>query len=418
MTPENGSLWRQLTSPGMVIALLMGFSAGLPLLLTSSLLQAWMSDAGVDLGTIGLYGLVGLPYTLKFAWAPLVDRYGPRAFGRRRGWMLGAQLCLFVAIGALAFADPRSSLVLIAVLALAVTLFSATQDIVIDAYRRESLRDDGQAAGAALYVIGYRTAMLFASGGGLIMADQLGFEATYGIMASAMLVGIATTFFAAEPVASEAPPVSLAAAVVEPFRSFFARRDAWLILLFILLYKLGDTMASHLSTPFYLELGYSKTEIGSVVKALGFWATIIGGLLGGALWMRLGVYRALWLFGILQAVSTAGFVVLAQVGYDLAWLTGVIAFETLTGGMGTAAYMAFMALMTDRRFTATQYALLTSLMGFARVVLTSPTGFLAEGIGWTSYFTVCTLIAVPGLLLLFGFKSWLDDQQGQALPAR
>jgi len=290
--------WRILASPGMALAALMGFSAGLPLLLTGSLLQAWMTDTGAELSTIGLYGLVGLPYTLKFLWAPLVDRFAPAQFGRRRAWMLATQLGLFVTIAALALADPTQSLVVIAVLALGVTLFSATQDIVIDAYRRESLSDGGQAAGAALYVVGYRVAMLLASGGGLIIADQFGFGVTYAVMACAMVVGIVTTLAAPEPAVSGERPPSLRVAVVEPFKSFFARKEAWLILLFILLYKLGDTMAGHLSTPFYLELGYSKTEIGTVVKALGFWATIIGGLIGGALWLRLGVYRALWLFDL------------------------------------------------------------------------------------------------------------------------
>ena len=411
--------WRILASPRMLIATLMGFSAGLPLLLTGSLLQAWMSDSGAELSTIGLYGLVGLPYTLKFLWAPLVDRYSPTNFGRRRAWMLSTQIGLFFAIGGLALVDPMGSLTLVAVLAVCVTLFSATQDIVIDAYRRESLSDDAQAAGAAVYVIGYRVAMLLASGGGLIIADQFGYAVSYLVMAVAMVIGIGTTLWAPEPSTSVQQPPSLQAAVIEPFRSFFARKEAWLILLFILLYKLGDTMASHLSTPFYLELGYSKTEIGTIVKALGFWATIIGGLIGGALWLRMGVYRALWLFGLLQAVSTAGFVVLAQVGYSVSLLTAVITFETLTGGMGTAAYLAFMALMTDRRFTATQYALLTSLMGFARVVLTSPTGYIAESTGWTAYFVLCTLIAIPGLMLLLRFRSWLhQDESGAIMGAK
>lgn len=411
--------WRVLASPRMLIATLMGFSAGLPLLLTGSLLQAWMSDSGAELSTIGLYGLVGLPYTLKFLWAPLVDRYSPTNLGRRRAWMLSTQIGLFFAIGGLAFVDPIGSLTLVALLAVCVTLFSATQDIVIDAYRRETLSDDAQAAGAAVYVIGYRVAMLLASGGGLIIADKFGYAVSYLVMAVAMVIGIGTTLWAPEPSTSAQQPLSLQAAVIEPFRSFFARKEAWLILLFILLYKLGDTMASHLSTPFYLELGYSKTEIGTIVKALGFWATIIGGLIGGALWLRMGVYRALWLFGILQAVSTAGFIVLVQVGYSVPLLTAVITFETLTGGMGTAAYLAFMALMTDRRFTATQYALLTSLMGFARVVLTSPTGYIAESTGWTAYFVLCTLIAIPGLMLLLRFRSWLhQDESGAILGAK
>jgi PAT family beta-lactamase induction signal transducer AmpG len=387
-------------SARMLVATLMGFVSGLPLLLTGSVLQAWMKEEGVDLGTIGLFALVGLPYTLKFLWAPLLDRFSLGALGRRRGWLLLFQAALIGALLWLSLSEPAADPLVLALAALLVTFFSASQDIVIDAYRRESLADEEQGLGASLYVNGYRVGMLLASGGGLILADQVGFERVYQVMAGFMLVGVVTTLLAPEPDVAEGTPRTLREAVVEPFVEYFQRRDALLMLAFILLYKIGDTMASHMTTPFYLDIGFSKTEIGAVVKLFGFWATVLGGLLGGLMVMRIGIYRALWLFGILQGVSTAGFAVLAQVGASLPGLALVITFENLSGGMGTAAYIAYMASLTNRRFTATQYALLSSLMGIPRVIASAPTGYLADATGWTLFFLLCALIALPGLLLI------------------
>ncbi|MBI5521436.1 MAG: AmpG family muropeptide MFS transporter [Desulfarculus sp.] len=393
----------------MAASLLMGFSCGLPLLLTISLLQAWLTERGVDLATIGLFTLVGLPYTLKFLWAPLLDRYTPPFLGRRRGWMLLSQLCLALAIAALGLCDPLGHPWLLAVTALAVAFFSATQDIVVDAYRREDLTDNELGLGSSLYVNGYRVGMLLASGGGLVLADHLSFAAVYAIMAACMLVGIVTTLAVKEPKVAEGQPQSLREAVVEPFVEFFSRAGIkWGlgVLAFILLYKIGDTMAAALTTPFYLDLGFSKTQIGAVVKLFGFWATLGGALLGGALMLKLGINRSLWVFGVLQAVSTAGFALLAQVGASLPLLAGVIACENLTGGMGTAAYLAFMAALTNKRFTATQYALLSSLMGIPRVLASAPTGYLAQHLGWTWFFILCVLVALPGMLLLLKYAPW------------
>lgn len=384
----------------MLVATLMGFVSGLPLLLTGSVLQAWMKEEGVDLGTIGLFALVGLPYTLKFLWAPLLDRFTLGALGRRRSWLLLFQAALIGALVWLSLSEPAADPLVLALAALLVTFFSASQDIVIDAYRRESLADEEQGLGASLYVNGYRVGMLLASGGGLILADQVGFERVYQVMAGFMLVGVVTTLLAPEPGVAEGTPTTLREAVIEPFVEYFQRPDALLMLAFILLYKIGDTMASHMTTPFYLDIGFTKTEIGAVVKLFGFWATVLGGLLGGLLVMRIGIHRALWLFGILQGVSTAGFAVLAQVGASLPGLALVITFENLSGGMGTAAYIAYMASLTNRRFTATQYALLSSLMGIPRVIAAAPTGFVAETTGWTLFFVLCALIALPGLLLI------------------
>ncbi|MET0102107.1 MAG: AmpG family muropeptide MFS transporter [Sedimenticola sp.] len=397
---SGGEILRAIFSGRMLVAGLMGFVCGLPLLLTGSLLQAWMTEEGVDLATIGLFAFVGLPYTLKFLWAPLLDRYTPVFLGRRRGWLLLAQLVLVFSLVLLAYSSPGVDTYGVAVAALLVTFFSASQDIVVDAYRREALSDDEQGLGASLYVNGYRVGMLLASGGGLIMADFMSFTAVYLWMAGFMVVGIVTTLLAPEPGASEGKPRTLRAAVIEPFVEYFKRQDALVILLFILLYKLGDTMASHMTTPFYLDIGFTKSEIGAVVKLFGFWATVAGGLLGGIWILRVGIYRALMGFGVLQGLSTAGFALLALLGNSVPGLAAVIAFENFSGGLGTAAYIAFMASLTNKKFTATQYALLSSLMGVPRVIAASPTGFMAEWMGWFGFFVFCALIAIPGLLLL------------------
>ncbi len=403
------SLLKQVFSPRMLVAFLMGFSCGLPLLLTISLLQAWMKQEGVNLGTIGLMSLVGLPYTLKFFWSPLLDRYTLPFLGRRRGWLLVIQLLLMAAIAGLGLTSPARNPLVVALVALLVTFFSASQDIVVDAYRREDLSDQELGLGSSLYVNGYRVGMLLASGGGLMLADHIPFSAVYLIMAGCLGLGVVTTLLCREPPATRGRPRSLKEAVIGPFIEYFTRSGlGWgvMILAFILLYKIGDSMASAMTIPFYLDIGFSKTDIGAVVKLFGFWATVAGGLLGGVLMLRLGINRALWIFGFLQAVSTAGFAVLAGVGPSLAWLAGVIAFENLSGGMGTAAFVAFMAALTNKRFTATQYALLSSLMGIPRVMASAPTGFMVEWLDWQGFFIFCTLAALPGMLLLLKFAPW------------
>lgn len=381
----------------------MGFSSGLPLLLTLTVLQAWMKEEGVDLALIGAVTLVGLPYTLKFLWAPLLDRFTLPFLGRRRGWLLVIQLSLMAAIAGLGQTSPAHYPVLAAGAAFLVTFFSASQDIVIDAYRREDLPDKELGLGSSLYINGYRIGMLLASGGGLILADRIAFSWVYLIMAGCLIPGVAATLLAPEPTHSAGSPVSLREAVVDPLVEYFRRRGALWILAFILLYKLGDSMASAITIPFYLDIGFTKTQIGAVVKLFGFWATVGGALIGGLMMVRFDIYRSLWLFGILQAASTAGFALLARIGDSLALLSGVIAFENLSSGMGTAAFAAFMASITHKRFTATQYALLSSLMGVPRVMASAPSGVLAKHMGWEAFFIFCTLIAIPGLLLLLKF---------------
>lgn len=403
---KQPSLLKVICSGRMLVALLMGFSCGLPLLLTISVLQAWMKEEGVDLTVIGLMSLVGLPYTLKFLWAPFLDRFTLPSLGRRKGWLLVAQVALIFSIVILGATDPGSHPWKVAIAAFFVTFFSASQDIVVDAYRREDLPDEELGLGSSLYVNGYRMGMLLASGGGLILADHMPFSMVYLMMAACMLPGVLTTLLAPEPEITVETPKSMREAVVDPLVEYFSRQDALWILAFILLYKIGDSMASAMTMPFYLDVGFSKTEIGAVVKLFGFWATITGSLIGGVLMLRLEINRSLWVFGFLQALSTACFAILARVGYSIPALSAVVAFENLSSGMGTAAYAAFMASITNKKFTATQYALLTSLMGMPRVLASAPTGFLARDMGWEGFFITCTLIAIPGMLLLLKFAPW------------
>lgn len=394
-------------SSRMLVSFLMGFSCGVPLLLTLSVLQAWMKEEGVDLSVIGLFSLVGLPYTLKFLWSPILDRFTLPLFGRRRGWLLLFQIVLALAIAGLGMSNPATNPWLVAGAAFLVTFFSASQDIVVDAYRREDLSDNELGLGSSIYVNGYRVGMLLAGSGGLILADHFSFQQVYFMMAASLLVGIVTTMLCREPEVAEGTPKTFREAVLQPFVEYFSRDGALLILLFILLYKIGDQMASTMTIPFYLDIGFTKTQIGAVAKMFGFWATIGGGLLGGIMLLRLGILRSLWIFGILQAISTAGFSLLAMVGNNLTGLAAVIAFENLAGGMGTAAYVAYMASITNKKFTATQYALLSSLMGIPRVLASAPTGFMAQSIGWFWFFLFCTLIAIPGLVVL----KWVAGMQ-------
>ena len=407
LTQSSSKHWlldfgKLLFSPKMLVLLMTGFSSGLPLLLTGSTLKFWMREDGLDLSTIGFFGLVGLPYTLKFVWAPLMDHLIPPVMGRRRGWMLTTQLALMLAIGSIAFTNPAADLFSLVLLCLLVTFFSASQDIVLDAYRRESLQDEELGIGSSIFIYGYRMGMLVAGAFALFLADQdsISWNAVYFIMGAFMLLGIITTWFAPEPVLDSPPPSSFKEAIVGPFAEFFQRPGALLILAFILLYKIGDSMGSEMLSPLMVDLGISKTEYAVVVKLFGMIALIGGGLLGGLVVYRLGIIRSLWIFGFLQMASTAGFVVLAIVGNSTPVLTAVIAFETITSGLGQTAYVAFMASITNKRFTATQYALLTSLMGVPRVLAGSVTGVMAETIGWEAFYVFCTLVAIPGLLMI------------------
>ena len=402
----NRSMLRSIFSGKMLSLLVLGFSSGLPLLLVGGTLKLWMRDAGIDLTIIGIFSLVGLPYTLKFLWAPFMDRYVPPLLGRRRGWILIWQLALVAGIAALATTRPTSSPWSVAWIAFLVAFFSASQDIAIDAYRRDLLRDEELGLGSALAINGYRMGMLVAGALAATMADIIPWKQVYLVMAGCMGIGIIATLLSPDPEGEVSPPASLLDAVIQPFTDYFRRKGAWEILAFILLFKIGDSMASEMFNPFYLDMGFSKTSIGMVAKLFGFWAVILGGLAGGVILLRIGINRSLWIFGALQAVSTLCFSLLARAGDSLPVLAGVVAFENLASGMGTSAFVAFMASLCNKRFTATQYALLTSLMGVPRVLLGATTGYLAKGIGWENFFLFCTLIALPGMLFLFRVAPW------------
>ena len=406
-----------LISPKMLVMLLTGFSSGLPLLLTGSTLKFWMREEGLDLTTIGFFGLVGLPYTLKFLWAPVMDRLVPSFLGRRRGWMLGTQISLMIAIASLAFTQPAVHLPTIAVLCLLVAFFSASQDIVLDAYRRESLSDEELGIGSSMFIYGYRMGMLAAGALALFLADQenLSWNSVYFIMGCMMVIGILTTWFAPEPTIPAPPPSSWQEALTGPFMDFFTRPGSLMILLFILLYKVGDSMASEMLSPFMVDLGVSKTDYAVIVKVFGMVALIAGGLIGGLVVYRLGIVPSLLILGFLQMISTAGFVILAFTGNHLPTLTAVIAFETISSGLGQTAFVAFMASLTNKRFTATQYALLTSFMGIPRVFAGSTTGFLAAWLGWEGFFILCTLLAIPGLMLIGHLRRLAHDPTTQAV---
>lgn len=418
MPPSRFASWRVLVSGRLWLAALMGFAGGLPLLLTLTVLQAWLTAEGASLTTIGFLGLVGLPYSIKFLWAPIIDRFKPLGLGRRRGWLLLSQFALAASIVLLGLQSPGSNIWGVVIAGYLVTLFSATQDIVIDAYRRESLADDEQGVAASFYTYGYRLGVLLAGAGGLILADIIGFRAVYFIMAGVMLACVVVTLIAPEPETGVTRPGSLVESVVGPFVEFFTRgkdmNKALLVLAFIVMYKLGDNIANHMTIPFYLGLGFSNTEIGTVAKIFGTGALLFGVFIGGAFALKMGLYRSMWIIGILQGVSTACFALLAAAGHDLRWLAAVIAFENVTVGMGTAALLALMAALTNKQFTATQFAIFSTLATLPRAVLSAPSGLMASYLGWPQFFIVCALIAIPGLLLLPAVRHWFGEDPNRA----
>jgi len=405
------SLRQALCNRRMLICIFTGFSSGLPLYILISLLPAWLRSEQVDLKSIGLFALIQLPYTWKFMWAPLLDRYTWPLLGRRRGWMLASQLLLLLSLPLFGWLEPKLNLWTIAYLAAAVAFFSASQDIVLDAYRREILFDVELGLGNAIHVNAYRIAGLIPGSLSLILADHLPWSSVFLITALFMLPGIAMTWRVSEPELAKAAPKTLRQAVVEPFHEFITRegwRAALLILAFIFFYKLGDSMATALATPFYLDMGFSKSEIGLIAKHAGLWPSVIGGLLGGVWMIRLGINRALWLFGVVQVVSILGFAWLAQVGYDPVLLAAVISFEALGVGLGTTAFVAFIARATHPLYTATQFALFTSLAAVPRTFANAATGYLVEGLGWSGFFLLCSVLAVPGMLLLVKVAPWRE----------
>ncbi len=392
-------------SPRIAVMVFLGFSSGIPLALTGSTLQAWMAVSGVDLLTIGIFSLVGLPYTIKFLWSPLMDRFVPPWLGRRRGWILITQLALMLGITAMAFTSPGKTPWLIAGFALLVAFTSASQDIVIDAYRTDVLHERERGAGAAVFVMGYRIAMLVSSALALILSDYIGWQNTYLLLAVGILVGILSTIFGPEPAEKIVPPSNLKEAVWGPLKEYLSRSSAILLLFLIVLYKLGDAFAGALTTAFLIKgIGFSASEVGTINNGLGLVSLIVGAMFGGSLMVRLGLFRSLLSFGILQAVSNISFMFLSWMGKSYGMLVFTVAFENLSAGMGTAAFVSLLMAMCNHRYTATQFALLSSLAALGRIVTAPTSGYLVEAVGWAIFFLITALSALPGLLLLWRLR--------------
>ena len=405
------SLSRQLFSRKMLICFFTGFSSGLPLYILVSLLPAWLRSEGVDLKAIGLFALIQLPFTWKFIWAPLFDRY-TLPLGRRRGWLLLTQLGLILTLPMFGRFHPQLDIWTIAYFCSLVAFFSASQDIVLDAYRRELLLDEELGLGNAVHVNAYKLAGLIPGSLSLILADHLDWSYVFVITAMFMLPGMMMTLLVREPALVLDRPKTLREAVVAPFVEFMQRRgvqSALLVLLFIFLYKLGDSMATALATPFYLDMGFSKTEIGLIAKNAGLWPSVIGGMLGGLWMLKIGINRALWVFGVLQMVAILGFAWLVDAGHSLFSLGAVIGIEALGVGLGTAAFVAYIARETNPMYTATQFALFTSLAAVPRTVANAATGYMVESLGWQQFFVMCFLIAIPGMLLLVKVAPWREE---------
>ena len=415
------SVWQQLFTRRMLICVFTGFASGLPLYLLLNLVPAWLRTEHIDLKVIGAFALIQFPYTWKFLWAPLLDRYAVPVLGRRRGWMLLMQGALLVVIATLGGFSPQKDLTMIVLFTTLLALLSATLDIALDAYRRELLFDNELGLGNAVHVNAYRISGLIPGSLALILADHLPWDMVFMITALFMLPGMVMTLLVKEPHRAE-PPRTLREAVVEPFHEFITRKgwqSALLILAFLFFYKLGDSLCTSLATPFYLDMGFSKSQIGLIAKNAGLWPAVIGALLGGIWMLKIGINRALWLFGAVQVVSIFGFYWLALQGAQaevttlhLTQLALVIGLEALGVGLGTAAFVAYIAHTTHPAYTATQFALFTSLAAVPRTFVNATAGWLADKLGWGSFFLLCAALAIPGMLLLLKVAPWNDAVPG------
>ncbi len=402
---KNSPYLRAFTNRRMAVMVLLGFGSGLPLPLTAGTLQAWLTVAGIDIRTIGIFSLVGLPYTLKFLWSPFMDRFVPPWLGRRRGWIVTIQVLLLIGIAVMALSSPENMPLALAVIALVVAFFSASQDIVIDAYRTDILPDNERGIGVAVFIFGYRIAMLVGGALALILSDRIGWRNTYFFMAVFMILGMIGTFTGREPDHRIVPPRTMQEAVWGPLKDFFSRRSALIIILFIVLYKLGDAYAGALSTAFLIRgVNFTPTDVGTINKGMGLVATIVGALFGGTLMVKMGLFRSLWYFGILQMVSNLSFMALALIGKSYTAMIVAVAFENLSGGMGSTAFVAFVMALCNKRFSATQFALLSSLAVLGRVVISPTSGYIVSYIGWANFFFFTTVAALPGLLLVLYLK--------------
>ncbi len=432
-----GDSWTTYRDRRVLAVLLLGFSSGLPLLLTYSTLSAWLATAGVDRAAIGYFALVGTPYACKFLWSPLLDRLPPPLpLGRRRGWGVTLQLALMAALLGLGACSPKGDLGLMALMALLVAFLSASQDIVIDAYRVELLEPHLQGPGAGAVQTGYRIAMLLSGAGALLVASRFGWLAAYASMAACVGVGLAVFLLGPEPEAGcsaqtlererraalflESRPhlegwrgrvlASLYAAVVCPFSDFMTRRSWAAILVFVVGYKLGEAMAGSMAMPLYKAMGFSLAEIATVSKLFGFFATVAGSLLGGALTARIGPLKALMLCGLLQSAGNLFYVLQAQAGHRVEVLALCVFAENLTGGMAGAAVVAYLSGLCNTAYTATQYALLSSLSALGRTLFASSAGALSLLWGWTGFYLFTTVVTAPALLLL----AWIAAREKAA----
>lgn len=397
----------------ILICVFLGFTSGLPLFVLINLLQAWLAKSELDIKSIGLFALVMFPYTWKFLWSPLMDRFHFGWLGRRRGWMLLTQVGLLFSIGIMGAFDPLTQIRWVVVVACVIAFLSASQDIVVDAFRREILHDNELGLGSAVHVNAYKVAGLVPGALSLILADQMPWQTVFWITAAFMLPGLLCTLMVEEPKIYGQPPKNIGEAVVLPFKEFIARggwSNALWVLAFIFWYKLGDSMATALATKFYIDLGFSMTEIGVVSKTVSFWASIAGGVLGGIWMVRMGINRALWIFGVLQAVAILGFAWQATVGVNTFVLAIVIGFEAFAVGLGTAAFVAYIMRETDPRFTATQFALFTSLAAVPRTFINATVGMIVDYTGWFNFFLLCFVLALPGMLMLPKIAPWREKK--------
>jgi len=396
----------------MLICIFTGFSSGLPLFVLYQLVPGWLRSEGVSLAEIGLFSLIGIPYVWKFVWSPALDRFSLPFLGRRRGWMLVTQLILLVTIAAFGFVDPVMSIWSVAYLAAAVAFFSASQDIVIDAYRRELLSDQELGLGNSFNVQAYRVAGLVPGSLAFILADHLPWNSVFLIVASFMLIGLIVTLCISEAHTETNAPKTMKDAIVLPFKDFINReglKSALFILAFLVLYKLGDSMATALQTPFFIDIGFTKTEIGVVAKSSGLIAMMVGLAIGGLVMLKLTINKALWLFGIVQITSILGFAALSEIGANVYALAFAMGFEYLGVGLGTSAFVAFMAKQTNPTFAATQFALFSALTALPRTFANATTGFIVEQIGWTGFYFLCVGLAIPGMIMLLKVAPWNEE---------
>ena len=404
--PTN--LFNSFLTKKVIICFFTGFTSGLPLFILISLLPAWLMESGLDLKAIGLFALIQFPFTWKFLWAPLFDRFS-FSMGRRRGWLIIFQVLLLVSISISGFIDPKSQIMTVAIISITIAIFSASQDVVIDAYRRELLLDNELGLGNAIHVNAYKISSLIPGSLSLILADVFSWELVFFITGLFMIPGIILTILIKEPLLKTMPPKTIKEAVIEPFKEFINRKgikEAFLILLFIFLYKVGDSMATALATPFYMDLGFSMTQIGIIAKNAGLWASISGGILGGIWMIKLGINRALWIFGFMQMFATLSFAWLALSGDNPLILAITVGLEFFAAGLGTTAFIAYIAKTTNPKFTATQFALFTSLAALPRTITNASTGYLVEIFGWHNFFIFCFFIAIPGMILLIKIAPW------------